>query len=93
MKIKSYLFAVLFAVALFSCSKDDENTIHSNTEKQTLSFDSEKAMQSKIAEIVSFKKEQEAKIMETLLNRNNLKVPSENDLKPNVNVKMDEKDF
>lgn len=48
-------------------------------------------MQSKIAEIASFKKGQEAQIIEKLLKRNDLKAPSENDSKSAVNAKIDEK--
>ncbi len=93
MKIKSYLLTALFAVTLISCSKDDANTTDTASEKEVLNFNSEKAMQDKIAEITSFKKEQEAQIMTQLLERNHLKVPSENNMKSNINAEIDKKAF
>jgi hypothetical protein len=77
MEMKSYLVATLLAITLFSCTK--ENEVKSVAESQVLNFDSEKAMQNKITEIEAFKKEQEAQIIQKLLQRNNLKAPKEAD--------------
>jgi hypothetical protein len=79
MKIKSYLATTLFAAMLFSCTKENEAEVKPVAESQVLNFDSEKTMQNKIAEIEAFKKEQEAQIIQKLLQRNNLKAPTEDD--------------
>ncbi|MGH2666569.1 hypothetical protein [Flavobacterium sp.] len=93
MKIKSYLLTALFAVTLISCSKDDATTTDANSENKVLSFNSEKEMQNKIAEITIFKKAQEAQIIENLLKRNHLEAPSLADLETlkNSNAQIDEK--
>jgi hypothetical protein len=94
MKIKSYVLATVFATVLFSCSKDNETIVQPTTQSKVLNFDSEKAMNEKIAEIEAFKKDQEAQIIAKLLQRNNLKAPTAADFSKTQklsNAKIDEK--
>jgi hypothetical protein len=76
MKKLTYLLTVLFAVFLISCNEENVNSVIPKEENQVMKFDSEAEMQSKITEIVEFKKNQELQIIDKILKRNNLKAPT-----------------
>ncbi len=92
MKIKSYLLTALFAVTLISCSKDDANTTDTASESGVLSFNSDKEMQDKIAEIEAFKSTEEQQILQQILRRNNLSAPTLADSKNASSKQLTEAD-
>lgn len=92
-KIKSFVAITLVIASLASCSKEESLTTEVQN-KDILSFNSEQEMNAKIAEIKTFKANQEAIILEQILKRNNLKAPSAEDFKNIDNSKalqLDEK--
>jgi hypothetical protein len=82
-------FALLFTVLFASCKKDVQSSDAALGEDKVLSFGSKAAMQIKIDEIASFKKTQEAQIMEKILKRNNLTAPVATDFRNNSNATID----
>lgn len=94
MKIKSYLLATMFAITLFSCSKDNDNGIENNStsEKQIFNFSSEKEMQDKIAEIEAFRNLQEKQILSKNPININIKAPAVASIQKNMQRTLTDKE-
>lgn len=90
-KFKSFVAIALVIASLTSCSKEESLTTEVQN-KDILSFNSEKEMNAKIAEIEKFKANQEAAILEKILKRNNLKAPTADDFKNIDNSKVTQLD-
>jgi len=92
-KIKSLFSVVILAAFTTSCTKEEQVSSNEVHNQNIMRFATEKELQSKIAEIETFKTNQENQILEKILKRNHVKAPTVNDLKNievlNANVKID----
>jgi hypothetical protein len=84
--------ALVFAILFTSCKKETQPFTETVAKEKISNFAS---IQTKIAEVSKFKKEQESQIMAKILKRRNLSAPLMNDFKPvgNTNRAINEADL
>jgi len=84
-KIKLLIVLVILGVFTTSCTKEDQMSSNEVQNKNVLSFASEEEMHAKIVEIETYKKNQDAQILEKISRKNNFVAPSFSDVK---NIKL-----